>query len=45
MEFIATFFAGFSSRRWKHTRPDIGRGRAIEDAAGDALDRCATDFA
>jgi hypothetical protein len=45
MQIAATFFVGLSGGRWEHTGSYIGSGADVEDAAAEALARCAGDYA
>ena len=45
MEIAATFFVGLSGGHWERTGPYVGCGADVEDAAAEALARCAGDYA
>ena len=45
MQITATFFVGLSGGRWEHTGSYVGSGVDVEDAAAQALARCAGEYA
>jgi hypothetical protein len=45
MQIAATFFVGLSGGRWERTGSYIGSGVDVEDAAAEALARCAGEYA